>query len=473
MAANDNAWREQWIAAVAQIRSDLGYQDSAAQLRTLEKTGLLKLTDLRYNPSRFFEAHRLLARHAPNLGPGFWIRFTVHYNLFAGTVLAVGSDEQVRELQEIQQQGQLGCFGLTEKLAGVNSGLVVQTVADWDDATGEFVLTCPSEGAHKNWISQGLVAERAVVVADLRLNGKSHGAHAFLVTLREADGRALPNVVYGDMGHKTVGNDLDNAWIGFNGARIPRQSLLSRFGEVEQGGGGKYTSKAKGFNNMTMIGQRLYTGRIAVAWAALTFTRKLFEMTRTYSDNKACWGPKQNTPLTSVPQLASLYRCADKKLSRIEAFVRECERRLSECLEQDKIPPVELTDAIACAKIAASETSIDLCFRLKQDVGSYALMGGVGFDQMDFLQACKFAEGDSRILMQKLARDRVKSNKNVGSPQEQALVASLRQALQTGQQEWDVHFDEVYDLAWLIVTRIIDAFSPGEPMTLPCGLSKL
>eukprot|EP00971_Amphidinium_carterae_P232305 4609899-Amphidinium_carterae.1 len=100
-------------------------------------------------------------------------------------------------------------------------------------------------------------------------------------------------------------------------------------------------------------------------------------------------------------------------------------------------------------------------------------MGGVGFDQMDFLQACKFAEGDSRILMQKLARDRVKSNKNVGSPQEQALVASLRQALQTGQQEWDVHFDEVYDLAWLIVTRIIDAFSPGEPMTLPCGLSKL
>ena len=27
---------------------------------------------------------------------------------------------------------------------------------------------------------------------------------------------------------------------------------------------------------------------------------------------------------------------------------------------------------------------------------------------MDFLQCCKFAEGDSRILMQKMARDKLK-----------------------------------------------------------------
>mmetsp|Transcript_20053 Transcript_20053/g.46701 ORF Transcript_20053/g.46701 Transcript_20053/m.46701 type:complete len:472 (-) Transcript_20053:36-1451(-) len=469
----DAEWRNKWIDAVAKIRSDVCYEDSAAQLRALQRTGLLKLTDLKYNPNRFFEAHRLLARHAPNLGPGFWIRFTVHYNLFAGTVLAVGTEEQVKELQDIQQHGELGCFGLTEKLAGVNSGLVVQTVADWDDSAGEFVLSCPADGAHKNWISQGLVAERAVVVADLRIDGKSHGAHAFLVTLREG-GRSLPNVVYGDMGQKTVGNDLDNAWIAFNGARIPKQALLSRYGEVSQGNGGKYTSKAKGFTNMTMIGQRLYTGRIAVAWAALTFTRKLFEMTHHYSDNKACWGPRQTSSLSSVPQLAALYRCADKKLTRLENFVKECERRLAECLTQDRVPPVELTDAIACAKIASSEMSIDLCFRLKQDVGSYALMGGVGFDQMDFLQACKFAEGDSRILMQKLARDRVKASKPVGSAQEEALAEKLRQALKKGgQQEWDNHFEDVYDLAWMIVTRIIDAFSPGDAITLPCGLSKL
>ena len=30
-------------------------------------------------------------------------------------------------------EGLLGCFGLTEKLAGVNSGGVVNTIAEWDD----------------------------------------------------------------------------------------------------------------------------------------------------------------------------------------------------------------------------------------------------------------------------------------------------------------------------------------------------
>jgi acyl-CoA oxidase len=41
-------------------------------------------------------------------------------------------------------------------------------------------------------------------------------------------------------------------------------------------------------------------------------------------------------------------------------------------------------------------------------VGSYALMHGTGFELMDMLLCCKFAEGDSRILQMKLARDRLK-----------------------------------------------------------------
>ena len=44
----------------------------------------------------------------------------------------------------------------------------------------------------------------------------------------------------------------------------------------------------QGLSNMAMIGQRLFSGRVAVAWAALTFTRKLFEMTKRYSDQKKC-----------------------------------------------------------------------------------------------------------------------------------------------------------------------------------------
>jgi len=68
------------------MASNVTFEESAEILRNLTKTDLLRATDLRDSPSRFFEAHRILARHAVDHGPGFWIRFTVHYNLFAGTI---------------------------------------------------------------------------------------------------------------------------------------------------------------------------------------------------------------------------------------------------------------------------------------------------------------------------------------------------------------------------------------------------
>merc|ERR1712146_638630 len=107
------------------------------------------------------------------------------------------------------------------------------------------------------------------------------------------------------------------------------------------------------------------------------------------------------------------------------------------------------------------ETSIDLCFKLKQEVGSFALMGGTGFEQMDFLQCCKFAEGDSRILMQKMARDSLrqyqkKGNTAAGSGEEERLCAELAKALGTGgQNAWDENFETVYALAEAVMERFL------------------
>lgn len=464
------SWTDQWKQALKDIRTD-SYESSATQLRQLTKTGLLKFTDIKNEPERFFEAHRHVVNNAP-LGAGFWVRFTVHYNLCFGSVIAVGSDEQIAKLDDTQKQGLLGCFALTEKLAGVNSGMIVQTTVEWDDAAQEFVIDSPTEGSHKNWISAGLCADLALVVADLKVAGKNYGPHALLVEMRK-DGKLVPNIELGDMGVKTVGNDLDNAWIAFHKLRVPHSALLCRYGEVKPGNGGTYISKANGFTNMMMIGQRLFTGRIAVAQCALAYTRRLFESTRKYSDAKMCWGPKGNTSLTQVPQLFGLYQRADKKLQRLDSFVAECQRLLSGHLRNGTVPPIPLQDAIACAKIAASETSIDLCFRLTQDVGSFAMMTETGFGTTHFLQACKFAEGDSRILMQKLARDRLKATKPVGSEKEQALAAHLNTVAGKGSAAWDDNFEEVYELAWTMVTRIINEYMPGEDLGVPAGISKL
>ena len=66
----------------------------------------------------------------------------------------------------------------------MNSGLVVQTTATWHPGKGQFLLRTPHDGACKNWISQGLTATKAVVMADLVVGGESKGPHAFLIDLR-------------------------------------------------------------------------------------------------------------------------------------------------------------------------------------------------------------------------------------------------------------------------------------------------
>jgi hypothetical protein len=93
--AASTGWEQSWQAAVDKVTGNVGgYDQSAKQLREITKSEVVKFTDLRDDPARFFQAHRTLARRAPVLGPGFWIRFTVSFNLCGGTVRAVvlGSD---------------------------------------------------------------------------------------------------------------------------------------------------------------------------------------------------------------------------------------------------------------------------------------------------------------------------------------------------------------------------------------------
>lgn len=465
-AMSNDQWADAFKAATVDLAKmdihGISYTDSAARMRVLLKTGLLRHTDLGTNPERFFLAHRLLALHAPQLGPGFWIRFTVHYNLMAGSVLGLGSPEQVALLDQMQDNGDLGCFSLTEKLAGVSSGLVVNTTATWDAASQTFTLNSPDVGSYKNWISQGIMADKTVVVADLLIDGKSLGPHAFLMSLRE-NGEQVKGVTTGDMGRKTIGNDLDNAWIKFDQVKLPKNALLNRYADIE---GSEYVQKVKGMPVFHMIGQRLFTGRVAVAQAALMFRKKLFEMTKEYAETKMCWAPKGNQPLIKVPQIKSIFEENEAKFASTYAFVEECEKQLCTVLKENSMPKLPLVEAIAVAKVKAVEESIDMCHKLQNEVGSYALMGGTGFEQKDFLTCCKFAEGDSRVLMQKMSRDRVKqfeknkpSDAEIKADPELTLCDLLSKAVAADKANgWDNEHKNVYQLAELIMTRTMATF---------------
>lgn len=235
---------------------------------------------------------------------------------------------------------------------------------------------------------------------------------------------------------------------------------MSRFCDIVDG---KYVQKVKNTRNIDMIGQRLFTGRILIGESGLIFAETLYSKTFDHGDNKLCWAPGGTThPLSEVPQLRDLLPEARAALSRVHRFHDVVEKELCDCLRRKEVPPPYLQDAISVIKIKAIEVAINYAQRLKQEVGSYALMAGTGFDKIDYLQTTKFAEGDSRILMQKLARDRMrafKKNPGEGREEEVRLCTELaNELMKDGPKAWSINQKKVYALADLVCERTIDSW---------------
>ena len=73
---------------------------------------------------------------------------------------------------------------------------------------------------------------------------------------------------------------------------------------------------------------------------------------------------------------------------------------------------------------------------------------GTGFESVDFITCCKFAEGDSRILQQKLARDHVRMKTPSKFPAEVKLIQEIRASKNPS-------YTLIYELADIIVENSI------------------
>ena len=93
--------------------------------------------------------------------------------------------------------------------------------------------------------------------------------------------------------------------------------------------------------------------------------------------------PGGDVPLGKLPQLDAIFTEASKEMARLERYSSLVESELADCLRRKGIPGPDLVERIAVAKIGLVEKSLQLCFRLKQEVGSYALMVGTGFEHVE------------------------------------------------------------------------------------------
>jgi acyl-CoA oxidase len=196
------------------------------------------------------------------------VKVGVQFGLFGGAILMLGSRRHHDAYLEDLIAGRLlGCFAMTETGHGSNVQ-ALGTLATYDAARGEFVITTPDDSARKDYIGNAaLHAQTAVVFAQLEVDGEGHGVHAFVVPLRD-EGRVLPGIRIEDDGLKMGLNGVDNGRIWFDGVRVPRDNLLNRFADVTEDG--RYTSPIDNPDKrfFTMLGT-LVQGRVCVSGAGI------------------------------------------------------------------------------------------------------------------------------------------------------------------------------------------------------------
>jgi len=160
-------------------------------------------------------------------------KFAVNLQLYYKTIDNLGTEKHAPWKKRCESGEDIGCFALTELAHGSNvKG--IQTTAHYDKETQEFVINTPQERDMKFWIGGAAKTSNvSVVFAQLIMDGKSEGPHAFLVPLRNKKNHMpLPGITLGDCGKKIGLDGIDNGFIIFRNVRIPRHNLLDHLSQV-------------------------------------------------------------------------------------------------------------------------------------------------------------------------------------------------------------------------------------------------
>lgn len=144
---------------------------------------------------------------------------SVNNSLICDPLVLFGSEEQKQEWLTLLASGEkLGCFCLSESNAGSDAG--AQTTTATLDGDGWVI------NGRKNWVTNGPIADVAIVFAMTSREKKQHGISAFIVPM-DTEGIIceLPDNKLGICG-------AQSCQIVFENVRIPQDALL---GEVDHG----------------------------------------------------------------------------------------------------------------------------------------------------------------------------------------------------------------------------------------------
>ncbi|KAF0690797.1 Aste57867_17852 [Aphanomyces stellatus] len=169
---------------------------------------------------------------------GEFLPISVHLQMFIPTLEMQMDDEQKATwLPKVYSYEITGAYAQTELGHGSNvQG--IETTAQYDPTTQEFILHSPTLTSRKWWPGGlGKTANHCVLHARLILDGQDRGVQAFLVPIRDPKThKTLSGITLGDIGPKIGFNAIDNGYCVLNQVRIPRRNMLMRFAKVAPDG---------------------------------------------------------------------------------------------------------------------------------------------------------------------------------------------------------------------------------------------
>lgn len=136
---------------------DIAYK----RLKKVADSKLFSIYDFINNPKNLLTAHEMLSCCDGVLAT----KFTVQFNLFGGTLIALHTDRHNDFLSKVDDLTHMGCFCFTELGYG-NNAVEMETTATYDEAKQEFVIHSPTTLSQKYWITNGAChANHAIVFA--------------------------------------------------------------------------------------------------------------------------------------------------------------------------------------------------------------------------------------------------------------------------------------------------------------------
>ncbi|EFQ82208.1 acyl-CoA dehydrogenase, middle domain protein [Aeromicrobium marinum DSM 15272] len=236
------------------------------------------------------------------------VKAGVQWGLFGGAVENLGTEQHHALIPDIINLDLIGCFAMSE--SGHGSDVQnLETTATYDPGTQEFVIHSPTVSSRKDYIGNAAKhATIAAVFAQLITRGESHGVHCFLVPLRDEKGNDLPGVTTSDDGHKGGLRGVDNGRLQFDQVRVPRENLLNRYGQVDEGGAYSSPIDATGARFFTMLGT-LIRGRVSVGGSAGAAGEVALSIAGRYALKRRQFGPEPGTEI-----LLADYRMHQRRL---------------------------------------------------------------------------------------------------------------------------------------------------------------